>query len=125
MSRAINSHHVNECNENLKISAIDDPGPGGANHKYLISSPSNPGMNDGVYCELNFQNGGIKEVGTNGITHESLIAVCIDRLECFQKGKYACEENEKALTYLKQAADALNSRTKKRVDRGVEGTMTV
>lgn len=125
MSRAIVSHKVNDCNGELKIGAIDEPGPGGANHKYLISSPSNPGKNDGVYCEINFQNGGIAEVGTNGVTHEALIAIVVDRLECFQNGKFECEENQTALDHLRKAQQALHDRTIKRTKRGVEGTLTV
>ena len=49
MTREINTHKVNGCNEALMVAAIDDPGHGGANHKYLISAPANPGKNDGVY----------------------------------------------------------------------------
>lgn len=125
MNREITEHKINDCNSSLCVAAIDEPGPGGANHKYLISSPANPGKNDGVYCELNFQNGAIKESGTNGITHEALLAVLVDRFEAFQRGPYACDENGHALSHLKCVQAFLKGRTERRTKEGVEGTMKV
>jgi hypothetical protein len=75
--------------------------------------------------DFSFQHGPIKEVGTNGITHEALIEVLIDRLEGFQSGGYACLENQQALDALQVAKSALRTRTKARVARGVEGTHEV
>jgi len=72
---------------------------------------------------LNFQNGPIAENGVNGITQEALIAVCIDHLESFQTGPYACRENAIALTKLQEAQMWLHKRTLDRMERGVEGTL--
>lgn len=117
--RAIHTHKVNTCNEALHVSATDELGPGGANHAYLITGD----MISPVL--LAFQNGAIGEVGVNGITHEALIAVLIDRLQGFQRGPYVCRENALALTKLEETLHWLNHRTRLRVERGVEGTMAV
>jgi len=119
MPREITTHRVNGCNDALAVHAMDGPGPGGASHEYRIQ------LGGSNYLMLNFQNGPIKEVGTNGITHESLLAVLIDRLEGFQRGPYKCQANQAALDALETAQAALRSRTKERLARGVEGTHEV
>lgn len=118
--REITSHKVNECNEALKIHVLDQPGSGGACHEYALSVQSEKvGF---PLVTLKFQNGPIKEVGTNGITHEALLAILEDRLQSFQNGPYACSENATALTYIQCAQNMLKSRTTARMNRGVEGT---
>lgn len=117
--REITSHKVNGCNGELTVMAIDEPGCGGANHAYEIT-----GFANGI-CQLHFQNGPIKEAGVNGITHEVLLAILIDRMEGFQSGKFKCEENAVALEFLQGAQRVLKRRTEKRLSRGVEGTHTV
>ena len=131
--RELTGHKVNGCNDALKIEALDEPGSGGANHDYAISfydergghyrSPSSD--RDHRNCIISFQNGPIAEVGVNGVTHEALLAILIDRLESFQAGPYKCEENAAALSHLQAAQAALKSRTEKRMARGVEGTHAV
>jgi hypothetical protein len=69
-----------------------------------------------------FQNGPIKEVGVNGHTHEAYLAILIDRMECFQAGKYASHDNQMALDHLEEARMWLLKRTQERMNRGVEGT---
>ena len=59
---------------------------------------------------LNFQNGHPKDVGINGITLESLIAILCDRLEDLQDGDYAHEQNRLALNNLKNALAHLKLR---------------
>jgi len=127
MPREITTHHVNGCNANIQLIAIDDPGSGGANHEYKISGFRDADHPYGIPSELTilFQNGPIKEVGTNGVTHEVLLAILIDRLEGFQRGPFKNQDNEKALQHLRVAINALKSRTEKRIARGVEGTHTV
>lgn len=119
----ITSHQINECNQAISITAMDEPGPGGANHQYRISVQSS-GKPSWV-IDLPFQNGPIREVGINGITQEVLMAVVKHRLECFQSGAYACVENATALDHVNKAIEALHSRTKARAARGVEGTHAV
>lgn len=129
MPRELTNHRVNECNEKLVIEAMDEPGSGGANHRYDIygyRSDNNPSADDGG-CDIGrsvilFQNGPIKEVGVNGITNEALLAILIDRMEGFQRGPYACEDNAICLAHLEGAMQALHKRTREREARGVEGT---
>ncbi len=118
MTRKLTGHAVNPANEALQIEVLDEPGPGGAHHSYEIKGST-------AYAYLHFQNGAIAEAGVNGITHEALLAVLVDRLECFQKGPYACRENAIALTHPQDAQHWLQHRTRARMARGVEGTMTV
>lgn len=115
--RAITSHIVNPANDKIQIHAMDEPGAGGANHYYAVDVN---GTENGL--DIHFQNGPIAEVGVNGVTQEVLIAICIDRLECFQRGPYACKENAAALCDLQSALENLLLRTRKRMARGVEGT---
>jgi hypothetical protein len=130
--REITTHKVNGCNEALTITVLDEPGAGGANHLYDIR-----GMNTGTnsscpftkrygspadHATVLFQNGPIKDAGTNGVTHEALLAIVIDRLRSFQAGPYACRENALALTKVEEAMHWLHARTLARVARGVEGT---
>ena len=72
---------------------------------------------------VNFQNGPIKEIGVNGVTHEALLAIVIDRLRSFQAGPYSCRDNAIALTNLEDALMRLQRRTRERIARGVEGTL--
>lgn len=133
--RELNSHKVNPANDTLKIEVLDAPGSGGANHLYHItgfdsaSNPSDPWKKrhgqSAQHSTILFQNGPINEVGVNGVTHEALLAILIDRLERFQNGPYKCHENAMALASLEAAQEWLKSRTKQRVERGVEGTHTV
>lgn len=88
---------------------------GETNQQYLLS------LANGVHIVLPFQKGPIPANGVNGVTLESLIEVCADRLEVFQAGAFECAENALALDHLKKALAALNERTAKRIARGVEG----
>jgi hypothetical protein len=121
--RELTSHKVNGCNQQLQIEVLDEPGHGGACHEYIITTPP-PELPTGSAMSFNisFQNGPIKEVGTNGVTHEALLAIVVDRLLCFQAGPYACRENALALTKIQEAMFWLKSRTEARLARGVEGT---
>lgn len=133
--KTIETHKVNGCNDGITITVLDEPGAGGACHAYQLtgfdtaSNPSCPYMKlfgkPAVDARILFQNGPIPDVGTNGLTHEVLLAIVQHRLEGFQSGKFACEENAAALASIKEAMAHLKSRTEKRLARGVEGTHTV
>jgi hypothetical protein len=131
MGREITSHKLNGCNEAITITVRDEPGSGGANHEYGISLNAGGKFHsftissDGTGLLIPFQKGPINEVGPNGITQEVLLAICIDRLQCFQNGPYKCRENAIALTHLEDAMHWLQHRTRARLARGVEGTHTV
>lgn len=130
--REIIEHMVNPANEKLRISVLDEPGAGGANHLYRISgfdastNQSDPYPGRQGHCmSILFQNGPIPEKGVNGITQEVLLAIIADRLRSFQAGPYACSENAIALGHIEAAQNALHLRTRTREARGVEGTHTV
>lgn len=132
--REIASHKINGLNEAIQVAALDAPGPGGACHRYRVCVPMlNPvesfaaenSRRAATYCDINFQKGPIAENGLNGISNEALLAVLEDRLAGFQSGPYACEENEMALTCVRNAMQWLHYRTSQRLARGVEGTSTV
>lgn len=100
----------------------DEKGAGGAHHEYDVCTGDTPVV---ILQGIKFQKGPIQEAGVNGVTHEDLIGIVIHRLKCFQEGPYACRENELAQMDLEHALEILNSRTKKREERGVEGTSTI
>lgn len=116
--RELTSHKVNGLNEMLRITVLDEPGPGSANHAYSIE----PVVGNALGVRLDFQNGPLGEF-PNGLTQEALLAVVEDRLKSFQAGPYACRENALALTHLQEAMHWLHHRTRERMARGVEGTM--
>ena len=118
--REISDHRTNPSNEGIVIKAIDEPGAGGANHRYLVSK-----SNGTTLIQFNFQNGPIGESGVNGVTQEVLLAIVIDRLRSFQSGPYNCRDNALALEKLEDAMNFLHKRTKDRQRRGVEGTNTI
>lgn len=113
--REITTHKLPGVNDKLKLVAVD------TNHHYLISFANEDG--DLVDTNLRFQNGPLQEAGVNGITHEVLLAILIDRIEEFQKTDFVCRENAIALTKLQEALHWLNHRTFQRVRRGVEGML--
>ena len=127
--RELHDHKVNPANDKLTIQVTDEPGAGGANHRYEITGylvAENPSAvapvdNNGSVVIL-FQNGPIAECGVNGITQEALLAIVADRLRSFQAGPYACRENALALTKIEEAQHWLHHRTRLRMARGVEGT---
>jgi hypothetical protein len=114
--RKITDHIANPVNDRIGITAMDEPGAGGANHYYAVDVD---GSENGL--DIHFQNGPIAEVGVNGVTQEVLLAVVVDRLRSFQAGPFACKENAEALDHAEQSLDWLKSRTKARMARGVEG----
>ena len=127
MTREIRDHIVNPVNDRLSVTVTDEPGAGGANHRYIISGfngSKNPSYfrGDPVFAAaILFQNEPISEVGVNGVTQEVLLVIVLDRLRCFQAGPFPCAENDIALSHVEQALEALKSRTLARMVRGVEG----
>lgn len=123
--REIRDHQTNECNQAISIEA-DEPDLkyGNASHVYnvLVQRPENEGDQ---LTQIRFQRGPIKEVGTNGLTNEVLLAIVADRLRGFQSGPFACDENYAALHQVMAALVTLQTRTQRRVARGVEGTNVV
>lgn len=124
--------------DDTRIVVLDEPGQGGACHRYAVITESagyNPDGNgrdgmehlqvDGkwfdVLMRVDFQNGPIQEVGINGVQQEHLQAIVIDRLRSFQAGPFAGRENGVALTHQETALMWLQRRTVDRIRRNVEG----
>lgn len=126
--RLITDHIVGGLNEPLEVLATDEPGAGGANHRYVVN-----GFNTATNSSLRetdesksqlvvlFQNGPLKETLPNGVSVEALLAICIDRLKSFQAGPFTSKENAVALTHIQTGLLWLQQRTRDRVNRGVEG----
>ena len=90
-----------------------------------LIQPGNPSTSDlKTYvlpgCTIVFQNGAM-ELGRNGATTEEVLDVLIEHISGFQKGPFACKENEDTLAGLQLAKDSVLARAKKRVDQGVKG----
>ena len=87
------------------------------------------GWTEGLGIAIRWQNGplgtGATRQDPNGAFVEGVIKAALFRLEFYQASKFACEENAAAIVNLKAALESLESRTAKRVQRGVEGTHTV
>jgi hypothetical protein len=86
-------------------------------HRYEISAfdSANNQFNDfsqpSYKLSLVFQNGPQIHSLPNGITMETLLAVCHDRLNRFQMGQYPSSYNATAMFHIQQALAALNQRT--------------
>lgn len=92
-----------------------------AGHRYFVGMSQNDG-NDRL-CVIDFQRGPVPSNGINGLTNEALLAVLIHRTTILD-GLYPCKENAQAIAHMSLALAAFESRTAKRIARGVEGTMT-
>lgn len=128
IGRPIFDHKNNKFNrECIEIKTADLRQSDNAHHKYSIEVYGDP--SGGVQpqwailhsVELQFQNGGLKEVGPNGITDQALIAVVLDRLRGFNDGPYRCRENSMMITKLEEALMWGEKRGNDRARRNVEG----
>lgn len=107
-----------EAGDMITVEALDEPGPGGASHAYRVSWPEGS-------VTINFQRGPRKESNHNGLLEPALLAILQDRLERFQAGPYASDENARALEHVKAARTAQCDRARARLERGVLGTSKV
>lgn len=100
----------------------------GFNSEHWLDAIGNPagGCTSGTGFTISWQNGplgrGNDRKAPNGAFVEDVIAAAADRIGEYQKGKFNCPENAAALHHLEQALEALDSRTKSREVRQVEGT---
>lgn len=115
------------------VFAVDEPGPGGARHHYVIvqhgditEDTDKDTLMMGDICpfagEVLF-NGPRKEPDSMfGATDADLLEIVRDRLKDFQSGPFACPQNAEALGYVTSALEALDRRQTDRAARGVLGT---
>ena len=88
------------------------------------------GCTYGTGFSVSWQNGPLKQPALighfyqdpNGAFVEDVLKAVEDRLSFYQTTKFVCEENTLALQCIKQALKHLESRTKDRESRHVEGT---
>lgn len=106
-------------NSPTSVAALDekDPSAGGARHLYGIQYG---GPQDA--CRIQFQHGprGV-DGSTAGVFDDDLLAIVQCRLEDFQGGPFACQENADALAAVVAARDALSLRVARRVAKGILG----
>lgn len=128
IGREIFDHKNNKFNrENIVVKTADLRASDNAHHKYTIEVYGDP--SGGVQPQwavlhselIEFQNGGLKEVGPNGITDQALIAIVLDRLRSFNDGQYRCRENSMMITKLEEALMWGEKRGNDRARRNVEG----
>jgi hypothetical protein len=79
------------------------------------------GTVEGLGISIQWQDGTISDNGHNGAQPEQIIWAAIKRLEFFQESPFACPENGLAIKHLEEALKALEQRTSKRTEQGVEG----
>ena len=116
--RELTTHHDGHgLAENLRIQA-DDLGPGGASHSYTVTFRDRVG----VCAHVQFQKGprGV-ETSTPGVIDSVLLAIVLDRLDCFQNGPFPSDEGAEALEFVVQAMGRLMARADARAARGVLG----
>jgi len=87
------------------------------------------GCTTGTGFTISWQNGPLgrdaERVAPNGAFVEDVIAAAADRIEFYERSRFACSANAAALKYLGMALAALASRTKDRESREVDGTHSV
>ena len=102
-----------------RVFAVDEIGPGGANHRYHIETNEDKPTHIAV---IQFQKGPRNEEdSTRGVLGADLLEIVRDTLISFQKGPYACSYNEEALEGVEKALSALNRRVEDRIKRNVLG----
>lgn len=125
MPREVLDHRsapAGDAQDNYRVEAVDDPGPGGASFKYEVTVRSHGEW--ARHAAVKFQSGPLDATsGPNGLTNEVLLAVVLDRLRGFQQGPFACRENALAITNLEQTLHWLGSRSRDRNLRGVANKM--
>ena len=104
-----------------RVFAIDSPGPGNANHEYLIATDGDSLAPKEI--KIIFQKGPRKnEDSIQGVIDTDLLEIVRDRLKGFQSGEYSSRENAVALTHIEDALLWLNRRVEDRIERNVFGT---
>lgn len=105
------------------VYAVDEKGVGGANHQYTILHARDDEEVPANLTEISFQTGARKDSNSvSGVLDPDLLEIVRDRLRGFQEGKFATEDNAKALEHVEKALYYMNQRVEKRIERNVLGT---
>lgn len=114
------------------VFAVDEQGPGGANHLYVVykngsavledNDTSLRGNPEDLLLTIQMQCGPRKENGSlHGVLDADLLEIVRDRLKAFQAGPFSSRENACALTHIEEALMWLNRRVEDRIERNVLG----
>lgn len=109
-----------------------DPNAGGSSHRYHVwmdvthtqaaIESGCTGEARGTVAAIDFQHGARMAANAEpGITEAVLLAILIDRVEGFQAGPFACQENAEMLKHLRAASLLTRDRAIARAHRGVLG----
>jgi hypothetical protein len=116
--RLITDHHDSHgLAESIILEADDqDPAAGHASHHYTA-------VIDGLQVlRVQFQQGPRSDPDSEpGIIDGVLLAIVIDRMTAFSRGRYACRENSLVRTHCEEALMWLKHRADERAKRGVLG----
>lgn len=109
-------HNLNE------VHTVDEVGPGGAHHHYMIKEAKDNESKANFRCEIKFQKGPRNEdESIRGVIDSDLLEIVRDRLRSFQNGPFANVYNEEALRHVENALFYMNLRVEERVRRNVLG----
>jgi hypothetical protein len=96
-----------------------------------LDEDGNPagGITTGMGFAIVWQDGplgrGEERIGPNGAFVETVLEAAKDRLEFYERTRFSCEENRRAIHHIDEALACLEIRTIQREERGVEGTHEV
>ena len=113
-------HLGSTLNDSIAIILVDEPDPADqAHHQYVIEVD----LGDRLWkLPIYFQHGAVNDgAPRNGLSEESLLAIVLHRMTCFQRGPYACRENAQARNRVQEALMWLKERTARRLAEGTEG----
>ena len=119
MERKLNT--IQKVEKLNNVFAVDEPGPGGDKHKYAVRSNTTEKAYD--YAVIEFQKGPRSDpASVHGVLDIDLLEIVKDRLQGFQSGDFATEDNAKALEHIEIALMYMNKRVMDRYERNVLGT---
>ena len=114
---------IQKRNNMHQVYRADEPGAGGACHRYVVRQDKFCPHEEIVVAEIQFQHGPRNEDGsTIGVLDNDLLEIVRDRLRAFQQGDFATRENACALTHIEEALMWMNKRVEDRAERNVLGT---
>lgn len=105
----ITVHKIND-DEPIRVFSLNNSAT--YNNTFIIGTGDENAFTE--LAKIDFQNGHPASEGINGITMESLLAVCHRRLSAFQASSFPCAQNGAALEGIECAINALKERTQER-----------
>ena len=89
------------------------------------------GRTTGPGFTISWQDGPLRDPGTgeerepNGAQVEDIIDAALDRTAFLEDSAFSCEENQRTMEHLREAIHWQQERTRRRRERGVEGTLGI